>query len=197
MLRSTCGRLPPWRPRRARAPYAVDVEKFGNVLGPPAADADEPVRAVAVGRHHHGAADEYLPRIAHGLKTGGHIDAVAVYVAVIFDDIAKIDADAQLERALVEAFLYGQRRINRFVDAGKHGEKAVSRRLDDAPAMAGNGRVNELIKNSAQLRVGGSLVFGHQQAVADDIGGHDCRELAFHQHLFLSGGPCTDYSTDT
>ena len=148
--------LPPDRPRRARAPHAVHVEELGNVLCPPAAHTSEHIAAVAVRRHHDGAADEYLAGIRHGLKPGGDVDAITVDITVIFDDIAEVDADAQLERPVVKALLDGQRSINRLVDAREHGKKAVSRGFEGGPPWRAMVGFDQIVKNSAQLSIGGS-----------------------------------------
>ena len=163
-----------------RAPHAVDIEKLGNVLCAPAADTREQIAAIAVCGHHHGAADKYLAGFGHGLKPGGDVDAVAIHIAIVLDDIAEVDAYAQLERPFVETLLDGKRRINGLVDAWKHRKKAVPGRFEGAAAMPGDCGVDQIIEHRAQLGIGGSLVFSHQQAVADNVSGHDRGKLAFH-----------------
>ena len=138
------------------------------------------IAAIALGRHHHGAADEYLAGFRHGLKPGGHVDAVAIHIAIVLDDIAEVDAYAQLEGPLVKTLLDGKRRINGLVDARKYCKKAVPRGLEDASTMAVDCGVDQIVEDGAQLGIGGSLVFSHQQAVADNVSGHDCRKLALH-----------------
>ena len=175
--------LPPDRPGRARPPHAVHFEQLGNILGAPAADPGEQIAAIALGRHHHSAADEYLAGLGHRLKPGRDVDPIAIDIAIVLDDIAEVDADAQLERPVVKALLDGKRRINGLVDAREHRKEAVTRRFEGASAMAGDGGVDQIVKDSAQLCIGRRLVLGHQPAVADDVSGHDCRELALHFSL--------------
>src|SRR5882757_6257282 len=42
-----------------------------------------------------------------------------------------------------------------------------------ASAMPRDCGFDQIIEDRAQLFIGGGLVFGHHQAVADDVGGHD------------------------
>ena len=74
-------------------------------------------------------------------------------------------------------------RINGFVDAWKHRQKPVPGHLEDASAMPRDCGFDQIIEDRAQLFIGGGLVFGHHQAVADYVGGHDRGELAFHQRF--------------
>ena len=149
-------------------------------FGSPAAHTGKHVAAIAVSGHHNCAADEYLPGFGHRLKPRGHVDAVTIHIAIIFDDIAEVDAYAQLKRAVVEPLLDCKCGINGLIDARKHRQKTVAGRLEGAAAVARDCGVDQIVEYRPQLRIGGSLVFSHQQAVADDVSGHDRSKLAFH-----------------
>ncbi len=169
-------------------PHTIDIEKLGNVFRAPAAHAREHLAAIAVCGHNNGATDEDAARVGHGLKPCGHVDAVTIHVAVVFNNIAEIDAYAQLERAVVETLLDGERRVDGFIDAWKHRKKAVAGVLERPPTMPSHRGFDQIIEYRAQVGVGGSFVFSHQQAVADNVGGHDRSELAFHSMGLPSRG---------
>src|SRR5918996_4883907 len=114
------------------APYPVDIKRLGNVFGAPAAHTCEHLAATAVCGHDDSAADKDATGDGHRLKPCGDINAVAVRIAIILDDITEVDAYAQLKRAVVEPLLYSKGRINGFVDAWKHRQKPVPGRLEGA-----------------------------------------------------------------
>ena len=64
-------------------------------------------------------------------------------------------------------------------DAGELDQQAVAGGLDDAAAMLGDLRVDQLAPDRLQPRERAFLVRAHQPRIADDIGRHDCRQTAF------------------
>ncbi|HZS84803.1 MAG TPA: hypothetical protein VFA50_18145 [Stellaceae bacterium] len=91
-----------------------------------------------------GARDDDAGGIGQRPEAGGDVDAVAEEIAVIDDDIAEIDADAQAQAAIggdrsVEALdcaLKGDGAVDGFDGIGEFGEKPVARGLDDMAAAA-------------------------------------------------------------
>jgi hypothetical protein len=105
------------------------------------------------------------------------IDAVAQDVVAVDDDVAEIDADAELQPPprLYVGVALGNPGLDRIGaidgvhDAGELGQQPVACRIDDAATMTGNlGRKHRLPVLS-QTAHGAFLVLAHQSAVANDI----------------------------
>jgi hypothetical protein len=87
-------------------------------------------------------------RISNAFKARGNVDAVAHQVAIaLLDHVAQMDADAELDAtlrrktrvALDHAILHFDRAANGIDDASELYEDAVTRPLDDAAVMHGDG----------------------------------------------------------
>src|ERR1700677_3877888 len=92
------------------------------------------------------------PRLAESFQAGGNVDAIAIKVAVVDDDVADVDADSK-DDALVladvcvateHAALNRNRALDRIDDAAEFDQRAVTGRLDDAAMMAGDRGLDQL-----------------------------------------------------
>ena len=91
-------------------------------------------------------------------EAGGDIDAVTEDVAVLDDDIANVHADAELDRLIggtpalrsVIAALHLDGAVQRIDHAGELDQHAVAGGLDDAAAVLGDLRVDELAAQRLQ-----------------------------------------------
>ena len=99
--------------------------------------------------------------LGDALEPRGDVDAVAHQVAVAFlDDVAEMNADAELDAAfgrqagvaLDEAGLHLDRAAHRVDHAAELDDGAVAGALDDAAAMGGDGRVDEVAAKAPQAR---------------------------------------------
>jgi hypothetical protein len=94
----------------------------------------------------HDAADADAARFSQGFEACGDIDAIAVDVVTLDDDVAEIDTDAKLDAAFLgdTAIALGERTLDfdraahRIDDAGELDQQPVAGGLDDAPAMRGD-----------------------------------------------------------
>src|SRR5437764_12090569 len=94
----------------------------------------------------HNLADADPARFGQGFQARGDIDAVAIDVVRVDDDVAEIDADAELDpprlrnTGIVPSHLALQfgRAAHRIDDAGEFDQEPVSGGLDDAAAMPGD-----------------------------------------------------------
>ena len=149
----------------------------------------------------HDAADADAARFGETFEAGGEIDPVAENVAVLDDDVALVDADAEVD-ALVgrDAFvafrhraLHLDRTAHRADDAGEFDQQPVAHRLDDAALMLLDPGVAEIAPDRAQGRERALLVPAHQKRIAGDIDRNDCRETALdplHAHLLAHSLGC-------
>ena len=129
--------------------------------------------------------------MAIAFQPRGDIDAVAHQIAVaLLDDVAEMNADAELDAAVVRhAGVALDHRVLHF-DGAAHGvddaaeldERAVAGALDDAPVMHGDGRIDQIAAQRPQPRQRAILVRAGEPAVADHVGGQDRRELAGFTH---------------
>jgi len=139
----------------------------------------------------HRVGDEHPAGIGERFDPGGDVDAVAVEVIALDDDIAEIDADAQLDAAVRAdaGVAFGHRLLHRdgaahrVDDAGKFHQQAVAGGLDDATAVFGNLRIEELAAQRFEAFVSALLIGAHQPRIAGDIGGKDRGEAADRSHL--------------
>jgi hypothetical protein len=91
----------------------------------------------------HDAAHTDPAGLGHGFEAGGDVDAVAVNVALVDDNIAEIDADAELDApfnqdvsvALGHRALHLGRAAHCTHDAGKLDQRAVAGGFDKAAAV--------------------------------------------------------------
>src|SRR5262249_27267613 len=82
-------------------------------------------------------------------QTGRDIDAVAVNVVALDDDVAEIDADPQNDLRLVQRFvghkavrpLHGKRAMDSVDDAPEFHDRTVADQLDHAPVVGGDRRI--------------------------------------------------------
>ena len=120
--------------------------------------------------------------LGDAFKAGGDVDAVAENIAVLDDDVADVDADAELDAlvlrhagiALGHAALNGDRATHGVDDAGELDQDAVARGLDDAAGMFGDPGVQEFAAMRLEARERAFLVVADQPAVAGDVRCEDC-----------------------
>jgi hypothetical protein len=99
----------------------------------------------------HNPADADPAGFGQGLEARGDVDAVAVDVALIDDDVTDIDADAKLDApiggrsriARSHFALHLDRTAHRVYHAAEFDQHAVAGGLDDPPTMLGNLRIDQ------------------------------------------------------
>ena len=92
--------------------------------------------------------------------------------------------------ALDHAVLHLDRAAHGVDHAAELDEAAVAGALDDAPAMRGDGGIDQIAAQPPQPRERAILVRAGEPAVADDIGDQDRRDFPGLAHGFL-GRPST------
>ena len=164
----------------------IDPDRFGDVLELDQAKvADREIETpfdLPIGVL--GEADR--ARLGNSFEPRGDIDAIAHQVAVtLLDDIAEMDADAELDAAICRqagvaldhAVLHFDRAAHRVDHAAELDEDAVAGALDDAAVVGRDGRVDESLRSALQPRQRAILVRAGEPAIADDIGDQDRREF--------------------
>ena len=136
----------------------------------------------------HDAADADAARARQRLEAGGDVDAVAIDVLPVLDDVAEIDADAKLDPPVGRLLGVAQRHLalhvdgaaHRVDDAGELDQQPVAGDPDDAAAVLLDHRVGELAAQHPQPLEGALLVLADEPRVADDIRCQDRRQSALY-----------------
>jgi hypothetical protein len=139
------------------------------------------------------AAEADAAGLGQGFQPRREIDPVAEDVAVVEDDVAEVDPDAELDApggrdigvAFGHAVLDFDRAAHRVDDAAKLHQQAVAGGLDDAAMVLGDLRVAQLAPDRLQRGERAFLVRPHQPRPAGDIGGEDRHEAACRDHAVL------------
>ena len=130
-------------------------------------------------------------RFGDPFQPGGDIDAVAHQVAVaLFDDVAQMNADAELDAAfcrharvaLDHGGLHFDRAAHRVDHAAKLDDPAIAGALHHASMMNGNGRIDQVAAQRPQTRERAVFIRPGEPAVADHVGDKDRRNFAGLAH---------------
>ena len=132
----------------------------------------------------HRGADTDPVRLRQSLEARRDIHAIAEDVAVLDDDVAHIDADAEpyalalveVGVAILHSLLQHHGAAHRVDDGRKLDEKAVPRRLDDAALVLGDQRVDELPAVAFERGKRPFLVGAHEARISGHVGGQDGSE---------------------
>jgi hypothetical protein len=176
-------RWPHWSGRGAATlqTYAIDTHGLGDVL--------DPLRAEELAAEGYLVFDVIECRAGDVNRAGsgqvfqpcGDVHAVAVDILLFEDNVAEIDADAELNPlvlrgsrvALGHTLLHFDGATHCLDDARELDEDAVTGGLDDAPVVLLDLRVDQLAAMSLQTRVRSLLVRLRQPAITGDVGGQD------------------------
>jgi len=116
--------------------------------------------------------------ISNAFKARGNVDAVAHQVAIaLLDHVAQMDADAELDAtlrrktrvALDHAILHLDCAANGIDDASELYEDAVTRPLDDAAVMHGDGGIDQIASQRSEAGKCPLLVGPGKLAESDHI----------------------------
>ncbi len=140
--------------------------------------ADLPVRIIG---------DANPAGFGEAFKPHRGVDAFAENIVFIDDDIADMQADPELDPQIRRDFsvLRGDPALEldcaaRGIDrAGEFEQHAVAGGLDDAPAMRGDGRIDEVLAQGLQPGPHALGVGSHQAAIVGDIRRHYRRQSSF------------------
>ena len=122
------------------------------------------------------------------LQARGDVHAIAIYVALIEDDVADIDADPVAELPVFgnagilapQRQLHFDREADRVHNAGELHQRAVARELDDAAVILGSSGIEDIVAVPPKGRQSTLLVHAHQAGVAHHVKGKDRGQPTFH-----------------
>jgi hypothetical protein len=135
------------------------------------------------------------PRLGYPFEPRRNIDAVTHQIAIaLFDHIAEMDADAELDAALRRkpgvalnhAVLHFNGAAHGLNDATKLDEDAVARAFDYATVVHGHGWVDQIAAKRPQPRQRPILVRAGKPAKPNHVGRQYRREFARLGHEVLS-----------
>jgi hypothetical protein len=171
----------------------VDADRAGDVL-------DALLAAILEGQGQpvadliaHCRRDADAARVGQVFEPRRNVHRIAIEVLVVDDYVAEVDPDSEPDAPVIcdigvafdHPLLRLDRPAHRFDRARKLDEEAVAGGLDDAPAVPGDARVDQLAPARLELGERPFLVRPHQPRIAGDIGGNDRGELPFG---LLDGG---------
>jgi hypothetical protein len=127
------------------------------------------------------ARNEDAARIGQRLEPRGDVDTVAVDVVAFDDHVTQVDADAEFDAAVIQrgavavghAGLDGDGAAHGLDGAGEIHQETVAGALDDAAAMGGDVRFDDLAEMRLEEPQRALLVVAHQPAVTDHVGRQD------------------------
>ena len=176
---------------------AEDPHRPGDVLDRPFAQIFQHDLQLVAHRIAHGARDEDRARFGDALQPRRNVDPVSVDVVAFDDDVAQVDADAELDAAVFGrgAVAVGHAGLDR--DGAAHGldrageihQQAVAGALDDASLVHGDARLDELAKMLLEPAKRAFLVVAHEPAITGDVSRQDRCELAFGVLVFHRVAP--------
>jgi len=142
--------------------------------------------------------------LGDALEPSGDIDAIAVDVAVLDNDVAEVhpdpEGDASILRCLGITFghlpLHGNCAGNGLDHARELDQDPIAGGLDDASAMLTDFRIDQLAPMRLQPREGIFLVGAHEPAVARHVRGENGRQPAFGAFRGQSGPPRTAWAEE-
>jgi hypothetical protein len=129
--------------------------------------------------------------LGQAFEAGGDIDAVAKDIAVLGDDVALVNADAELDPPFPRHRVigFGHCRLHfggashRIDDAGELEKQTVAGGLDDAAVMTGDLGIDQLGTERLEPSQRAFLVGFDQARITRDISGQDRREPTFDAGL--------------
>ena len=138
--------------------------------------------------------DADAARLGQCLQPRRDVDAVALDVVAVADNVAKIDPNAENDAfvpgnlcvAIDHRALQLGGAAHRVDDAGEFRQNAVAGGFDDAAAVLPDLRVDELTADALEPFERPLLVCSHQPRIGHDIGGEDCGETAFNRLFHAS-----------
>ena len=117
-------------------------------------------------------------RLGERFQPRRHVDAVAINIVVVTDDVADIDSHAEpdpvlgrhLGIALDHAALYVDGATHGVDDADKFHQHPIAGSLDDPTPVLCDFGINQFLAMRFQLSKGSLFVRAHQPAVASNVG---------------------------
>jgi hypothetical protein len=139
----------------------------------------------------HHSADADPARFGQGFEARRDIDTVAKDVVLVDDDVAKIDADAEIDAPLGRHVgvarghltLHLDRATNRIDHARELAEQTIARRMDDAAPVLLDLGVGYLAPQHFQRSEHAFLIHPHQARIAHDVGRQNCRQAPLDPFL--------------
>jgi hypothetical protein len=127
-------------------------------------------------------------RLRQLLQSCGNVDALAVTVVALDDDLAEVEPDPHLEALIVrhcsvafrQAALQADRALDGIDDAAELGKQPIAHQLENAAVVPRNLRLEQFLSARHQPPMRARLVTLHQGGVADHIGSEDSGELSVH-----------------
>jgi len=173
---------------------AIDPNWAVNILDPSISRVFEKKTGMPTQLFADGRCDRYPTGFCQPFEPGSNIDAVAVNVIFLNDNITRIDADAQLQLAVAGGIIVGSQialdiygAIHRVDGAVELNEEAVALAADESTLVQRDSWFDHGFDAIGKPDVCALLVDAHQTAIADDIGEKDRRKLPFEVNAFHSG----------
>jgi hypothetical protein len=123
------------------------------------------------------------------LESRCDVDAFAVAILSLHNDLAQIDADPDLDARIVgqrsvafgKTTLQGHGAFHSVHYTAKFGQETVTHQLEDTPTALFNLRLEQFFLFGTNTLERGRLVAFHHGGIANDIGGENGGKLAFHK----------------
>ncbi len=186
-----------WSRVRGFAQGSLSGRRSVGVAWPPFPDRDRPIDVLDLNLSAipergadpiadafvHDRGDANPTGLGERLQPRRDIDAVAVNVVLVDDDVAEVDANANMNRGLAfgqyagrDRVLDSNRAFDRVDDARKFDQRPIADQFDDAPVMSGDLWIEETFAELLERRERAGLIGGHQTRIADDVSRQNGRQ---------------------
>ena len=183
--------------------HAVYRHRLDDVLHPPLAHRLETEGELLLDLLRYFARHPDAAGFGKLLQAGGDVDAFAIAVISLDDDLAQIYADPdpdmlgfrQIGVTLGQGMLQGDRAFDRVHDRAELGQYPIAHDLEDPPAVALYFGLEHLGADGSDAREGAGFVALHMRRVAHHVCRQNYRQLPFHHELDAAGEgrkPTTD-----
>lgn len=142
-----------------------------------------------------GARHADATRLRKLFQPGRDVDTIAEDIAVLENDVAKVDADAELDALFLRHALIAGRHVSLDLDGAGNGihnaleldKHSVACQLESPALVVGDPDIDQFTAVTIERLKSSGFIDPHQTAVAHDVGSENCAQPSFQYPLHENG----------